>query len=70
MALVMLESVGLLAGGVAHDLNNILGPIVAVPELISKDLPDKHPAYSKLTMMSKAAHRAANVIQDLLSLAR
>jgi len=70
MALVTLESVGLLAGGVAHDLNNILGPIVAVPELISKDLPDKHPAYSELTMMSKAARRAANVIQDLLSLAR
>ena len=65
-----LESLGLLAGGVAHDLNNILGPMVAMPELIIKDLPEDHSARSELMMMSKAARRAGVVIQDLLSLAR
>ena len=38
-----MESLGLLAGGVAHDLNNILSGIVSYPELILLDLPENSP---------------------------
>ena len=73
-----LESVGMLAGGVAHDLNNMLGPIVALPELMLMeldDLPDEAAATRKslrqdLSMIETAAKRAAMVIGDLLSLSR
>jgi signal transduction histidine kinase/ActR/RegA family two-component response regulator len=65
-----LESLGLLAGGVAHDLNNILGPLVALPELILMDLDKDHVARDDIMMMGTASRRAAVVIQDLLSLAR
>ncbi|SYZ73075.1 putative Histidine kinase [Candidatus Zixiibacteriota bacterium] len=65
-----MESMGVLAGGVAHDLNNILGPLVAYPEMILHKLPDESPARKQVAMMGRAAREAADVIQDLLSLAR
>jgi CheY-like chemotaxis protein len=65
-----MESLGILAGGVAHDLNNILGPLVAYPELIMEDLEPDSPLREDVAEMGKSAHRAADVIQDLLSLAR
>ncbi len=65
-----MESMGVLAGGVAHDLNNILGPLVAYPEMILYKLPDDSPARKQVEMMGRAAREAADVIQDLLSLAR
>jgi two-component system, cell cycle sensor histidine kinase and response regulator CckA len=65
-----MESLGLLAGGVAHDLNNILGPLVAYPELIRMKLPPDSPHLRQLDIMGKAAKDAADVIQDLLALAR
>jgi len=65
-----MESLGVLAGGVAHDLNNILGPLVAYPELIRMDLPSDSPIISKLARIEKSAQRAAEVVQDLLTLAR
>lgn len=65
-----LESLGLLAGGVAHDLNNILGPLVALPELILMDLDTDHVARDHIMTIGNASRRAAVVIQDLLSLAR
>nr|MBN2277863.1 PAS domain S-box protein [candidate division Zixibacteria bacterium] len=65
-----MESLGVLAGGVAHDLNNILGPLVAYPEMILMKLPEDSPARRQLTMMGKCARDAAEVIQDLLTLAR
>jgi len=65
-----MESLGLLAGGVAHDLNNILGPLVAYPELIMMKLPPDSPHRRQLAIMGKTAQDAADVIQDLLALAR
>jgi hypothetical protein len=45
-----MESLGILAGGVAHDLNNVLSGIVSYPELILMDLPEyrdrQHPTMS------------------------
>jgi len=65
-----MESLGVLAGGVAHDLNNILGPIVAYPEIILEELDPDHPVRADIEQMGQSARRAAAVIQDLLTLAR
>jgi PAS domain S-box-containing protein len=65
-----MESLGILAGGVAHDLNNILGPVVGYPDLILDDLPPDHPVRDDIIEIRESAHRAAAVIQDLLTLAR
>ena len=65
-----MESLGLLAGGVAHDLNNMLGPLVAYPELVLMKLPEDSPVRSQVTKIGLAAQQAADVVQDLLTLAR
>lgn len=65
-----MESLGVLAGGVAHDLNNILGPLVAYPEIIKMKLPADSPVQAEITKMEKSAERAAEVVQDLLTMAR
>ncbi len=65
-----MESLGILAGGVAHDLNNILGPLVGYPDLIIEQLPPDSPIIRELQTIRDTAKRAAAVIQDLLTLAR
>ncbi|MBI5265625.1 MAG: PAS domain S-box protein [candidate division Zixibacteria bacterium] len=65
-----MESLGLLAGGVAHDLNNMLGPLVGYPDLIAGQLPEGSPAIKWVRQMGRSAESAAEVIQDLLTLAR
>jgi PAS domain S-box-containing protein len=65
-----MESLGILAGGVAHDLNNILGPLVAYPDLIKMKLEDDNPVINDIMKIKKSAERAADVVQDLLTLAR
>ncbi len=65
-----MESLGVLAGGVAHDLNNILGPLVAYPELINLKLPPDSPIKTDIARIEKSAKRAADVVQDLLTMAR
>ncbi|HMP89823.1 MAG TPA: response regulator [Kiritimatiellia bacterium] len=65
-----MESLGLLAGGVAHDLNNILSPLVAYPELILADLEKGSPARRMVMQIQNSALRASAIIRDLLTLAR
>ncbi len=65
-----LESLGILAGGVAHDLNNILGPLVGYPDLMLEELPVGSPVYEDLVTIRNSGLRAAAVIRDLLTLAR
>lgn len=65
-----LEALGVLAGGVAHDLNNIIGPMLAYPELIKKDLADGHQVDKELDVITASAQRAADVVAGLLSLTR
>lgn len=65
-----MEAVGLLAGGVAHDLNNILSGIVSLPELLLME-PDLSPdAREMLTEIAESGARAAAVVSDLLTIAR
>ncbi|MGM0576559.1 MAG: ATP-binding protein [Myxococcota bacterium] len=65
-----LESLGVLAGGVAHDLNNLLGPLVGYPELILGQLDEASPVRPFLEEMQRSAEETGAVVQDLLSLAR
>jgi PAS domain S-box-containing protein len=65
-----MESLGLLAGGVAHDLNNVLSGIVSYPELLLLDLPENSRLRKPIETMQKSGHRAVAIVQDLLTVAR
>lgn len=65
-----MESIGLMAGGVAHDLNNILSGVVTYPELILLNLPPDSAIRRPIEEIQKAGRRAAEVVADLLTVAR
>ena len=65
-----MEALGLLAGGVAHDLNNILSGLVSYPQLLLMDLPDESPLRGPIRTIENSGKRAAAIVQDLLTLAR
>ena len=65
-----MEAIGTLAGGVAHDLNNILSGIVSYPELLLLKLPEESPLRGPLMTIQKSGVRAATIVQDLLTMAR
>ncbi|UCD89307.1 MAG: response regulator [Desulfobacterales bacterium] len=65
-----MESLGLLAGGVAHDLNNVLSGIVSYPELILMDLPEDSKFRKPIETIQESGHKAANIVQDLITVAR
>jgi|APSaa5957512622_1039677.scaffolds.fasta_scaffold07010_3 PAS domain S-box-containing protein len=65
-----MEAMGTLAGGVAHDLNNLLGGIVGYPELMLMDLPEDSKLRKPIMAIQKSGQKATAVVQDLLTLAR
>jgi len=65
-----LEMIGTLAGGVAHDLNNILSGIVSYPDLLLMKLPQDSPLYKPLQTIKESGEKASAIVQDLLTLAR
>jgi len=65
-----MEAIGTLAGGVAHDLNNILAGLVSYPELLLLEMPEDSPLRNPILTIQKSGERAAVVVQDLLTLAR
>lgn len=65
-----IESVGLLAGGVAHDLNNILSGIISYPELLLLNLPKDDKMRKPLEVVRESGLRASSIVQDLLTVAR
>ncbi len=65
-----MEAIGTLAGGVAHDLNNILSGIVSYPELLLMDLAESSPLRKPILTIQKSGEKAAAIVQDLLTLAR
>ena len=65
-----METVGLMAGGVAHDLNNLLSGVINYPELILLNLPQDSNLRDPLTKIQESGQRAAAIVADLLTLAR
>jgi two-component system cell cycle sensor histidine kinase/response regulator CckA len=65
-----MEAVGALAGGVAHDLNNILSGLVSYPELLLMDLPEESHLRKPILTIKRSGERAAAIVDDLLKLAR
>ncbi|MEA2040516.1 MAG: ATP-binding protein [Thermodesulfobacteriota bacterium] len=65
-----MEAMGLMAGGVAHDLNNILSGIVSYPELLLMNLPEDSPLRKPIKTIQESGMRAADVVADLMTIAR
>ncbi len=65
-----MESVGRLAGGVAHDFNNMLGVILGYSEIILDQVEESQPIYSALQGIQQAARRSADLTRQLLAFAR
>ena len=65
-----MEALGTLAGGVAHDLNNVLGVLVGYSELLLQNVPQGSPFERYAMQIFKGGQRAAAIIQDLLTLTR
>jgi len=65
-----LESIGMLAGGVAHDLNNLLGPVLGYPAMIRESHHGDVELCQDMDEIEQAASQASALIKDLLTLAR
>jgi PAS domain S-box-containing protein len=64
-----MESIGALAGGIAHDLNNVLGPIMMAVEVIQQD-PSNEGNAGMLELVGTSARRGAELVKQILSFAR
>ncbi|MFA5903902.1 MAG: ATP-binding protein [Desulfobacula sp.] len=65
-----MESIGTLAGGVAHDFNNILFPIIGHTELLMDDFPEKGPVRDSLNQIYSGALRAKELVHQILTFSR
>ncbi len=65
-----LESIGQLAGGVAHDLNNVLGAILGHADLGRRKLPSETPLYKRFDKILNLTERGSRIIQQLLAFSR
>ncbi|MEN6376141.1 MAG: PAS domain S-box protein [Smithella sp.] len=65
-----MESLGIMAGGVAHDLNNVLGVLVGYSELLLEEVQEENRLKKYATNILQSGQKGAAIIQDLLTLAR
>jgi len=65
-----LQSIGTLAGGIAHDLNNLLVPILGLTELTMEDLEPEGRHYRNLANVIAAAERARRLVEQILAFSR
>ena len=65
-----MEAIGTLAGGVAHDLNNVMAGLVSYPELVLMNMPEDSPYRQYILKIQKSGEKAAAIVQDLLTLGR
>ncbi len=65
-----MEAIGLMASGVAHDLNNVLSGLVSYPDLLLLDMPEESALRKPLETIRATGQKASEIVQDLLTLAR
>jgi len=65
-----MDAVGRLAGGVAHDFNNMLSVIIGNSELALSDLPEESPYRRRINIILDASRRSADLTRQLLAFAR
>ena len=61
-----MEAIGSLSGGVAHEFNNLLAPILGYSELLMQNKEESHPDTAALKLIHKATHKASKLINQLL----
>jgi PAS domain S-box-containing protein len=65
-----MAAVGQLAAKVAHDLNNVLGGLISYPDLLLMEIPEDSHLRDIIHTIQKSGQKAADIVQDLLTLAR
>jgi PAS domain S-box-containing protein len=65
-----MAAVGQLAARVAHDLNNVLGGLISYPDLLLLEIPEDNHLRDTIQTIQKSGQQAADIVQDLLTLAR
>jgi PAS domain S-box-containing protein len=65
-----MEAIGTLAGGIAHDFNNILATILGYTELALDNVPSESATWRQLQEVLTAAHRAKDLVQQILTFSR
>lgn len=65
-----MEAIGLMAGGIAHDLNNILTGIIAYPDLLLRQLPEDSELRELIKEIKESGRRASDIVAELLTIAR
>jgi PAS domain S-box-containing protein len=64
------EAIGSLAGGIAHDLNNILFPVCGLSELLLEDFPANSTAYEMMQQIHRSVLRGSNLVKQILAFSR
>ena len=65
-----MEAIGVLAGGVAHDFNNILAAIIGFAEMVEEDIPLGKPKVEHVQRVINAASRGRELVQKILAFSR
>jgi len=65
-----MDSIGQLSAGIAHDLNNLLGPLLAYADFLRKSMPAGDARQADIDEITKAASRAAALVRQLLAFSR